>query len=38
MEKKKLQVTFNAPIVLGLVAISFVATLLGYITNGAVEP
>ena len=37
MEKKKLQVTFNAPIVLGLVVISFVATLLGYITNGAVE-
>ena len=37
MEKKKLQVTFNAPIVLGLVAISFVATLLGYITNGALE-
>lgn len=37
MEKKKLQVTFNAPVVLGLVAISFVATLLGYITKGALE-
>lgn len=35
MKKKKLRVTFNAPVVLSLVAISFVATLLNYITLGA---
>ena len=37
MEKKKLRVTINAPVVLGIVAISFAATLLGYITGGAAE-
>lgn len=31
---KRLKITFNAPVVLGLVAISFVATLLNYITLG----
>lgn len=35
MKKKKLRVSFNAPVVLSLVAISFVATLLNYITLGA---
>ncbi len=35
MNKKKLRVTFNAPVVLSIVAISFVATLLNYITGGA---
>ena len=35
MKKKKLRVTFNAPVVLSLVAISFVATLFNYITLGA---
>lgn len=34
MKKKKLRVTFNAPVVLSIVAISFVATLLNYITGG----
>lgn len=33
--KKKLRITFNAPVVLSLVAISFLATLLNYITDGA---
>ncbi len=33
--KKKLRITFNAPVVLSLVGISFVATLLNYITGGA---
>ena len=33
--KKKLRITFNAPGVLSLVAISFLATLLNYITDGA---
>lgn len=33
--KKKLKVTFNAPVTLCLVGISFVATLLNYITKGA---
>ncbi len=33
--KKKLRITFNAPVVLSLVAISFMATLLNYITDGA---
>lgn len=32
--KKKLRITFNAPVVLSLVAISFLATLLNYITDG----
>ena len=35
MNKKKLRVTFNAPVVLSIVAICFVATLLNYITGGA---
>lgn len=35
MGKKKLRVTFNAPVVLGIVAISFAATLLNYMTSGA---
>lgn len=35
MNKKKLRITFNAPVVLSLVAISFTATLLNYITAGA---
>ena len=33
--KKKLKVTFNAPVVLGIAAISFIATLLNYMTAGA---
>ena len=33
--KKKLRITFNAPVILSLVAISFIATLLNYITGGA---
>lgn len=33
--KKKLRITFNAPVVLSLVAMSFIATLLNYITGGA---
>lgn len=33
--KKKLRITFNAPVVLSLVVISFIATLLNYITSGA---
>ena len=32
--KSKMKVTFNAPVVLGIVGISFLATLLGYITGG----
>lgn len=35
MNKKKLRITFNAPVVLSLVAISFIATLLNYITASA---
>ena len=35
MNKKKLRITFNAPVVLSLVAISAVATLLNYLTAGA---
>lgn len=35
MNKKKLRITFNVPVVLSLVAISFTATLLNYITAGA---
>ncbi len=34
--EKKLKITFNAPVVLGIVAISFIATLLNYMTAGAV--
>lgn len=34
-KSKKLKITFNAPVVLSLVAISFVATLLNYLTKGA---
>ena len=33
--KKKLKITFNAPVVLGIAAVSFIATLLNYITGGA---
>lgn len=33
--KKKLKVTMNAPVVLGFVGISFLATLLNYVTFGA---
>lgn len=33
--KKKLKITFNTPVVLSLAAISFVATLLNYVTGGA---
>lgn len=33
--KKKLKITFNAPVVLSFAAISFVATLLNYVTGGA---
>ena len=32
--KKKVHITFNAPVVLSLVAICFIATLLNYITAG----
>ena len=32
--KKKLRVTFNSPVVLSVVAISFIATLLNYLTSG----
>lgn len=35
MKKKKLKITFNAPVVLSLVAISIIATFLNYITVGA---
>ena len=34
MKKTRLRITFNAPIILCLVTISFVATLLNYITAG----
>ena len=34
MEAGKMKVTINAPVVLGIVGISFAATLLGYITGG----
>lgn len=33
--KKRLRVTINAPLVLSLAAISFIATLLNYLTDGA---
>lgn len=32
--KKKLKVTINAPVVLGMAAICFIATILNYITRG----
>ena len=32
--KKKLKITFNALVVLSLVAVSFIATLLNYVTGG----
>lgn len=35
MNKKKLKISFNSPVVLSLVAISFIATLLNYVTLGA---
>lgn len=35
MKKKNLKITFNAPVVLSLVAISIIATFLNYITAGA---
>ncbi|MCR5502983.1 MAG: rhomboid family intramembrane serine protease [Lachnospiraceae bacterium] len=35
MKKMKLKVTLNAPVVLGIVGISFIATLLNFITGGA---
>jgi GlpG protein len=35
MKKKRLRITFNAPVVLSLVAISFLATSLNYLTAGA---
>ena len=34
MKIKKTKITFNAPVVLGVVALSFIATLLGYLTGG----
>lgn len=33
MKIKNFKITFNAPVVLGIVGISFVATLLGYLTG-----
>lgn len=35
MKEKKFRVTFNAPVILSIVGISFIATLLNYITGGA---
>lgn len=35
MKKGKLRITFNAPVVLSIVAISFAATILNYVTLGA---
>lgn len=37
MKIGKMRVTLNAPIVLGIVAMSFIATLLGYLTGGIVS-
>jgi GlpG protein len=34
-KRGKLSITFNAPVVLGIVGISFLATLSNYLTNGA---
>ena len=33
MKIRKFKITFNAPVVLGIVGISFIATLLGYLTG-----
>lgn len=33
--RKKFKITFNAPVVLSLVVLSFIATLLNYVTGGA---
>ena len=33
--KKKIRITINSPVIIGIVAISFIATLLNYITLGA---
>ena len=32
--KRKIKITFNAPVVLGFAVICFIATLLNYLTNG----
>ena len=32
--KRKIKITFNAPVVLGFAVICFIATLLNYFTNG----
>ena len=32
--KRKIKITFNAPVILGFAAICFIATLLNYLTNG----
>ena len=32
--KRKIKITFNAPVVLGFATICFIATLLNYLTNG----
>ena len=37
MKKGKLRVTFNAPVVLSMVMISFIATLLNYTLNGSLK-
>ena len=37
MKIKNMKVTLNAPVVLGIVGISFLATLLGYITGGTIS-
>ena len=34
--KRKLRITFNAPVVLSIVAVSFMATLLNYVAGGRV--
>ena len=34
MREKRFRITFNAPVVLSMVAVSFVATLLNYVTAG----
>lgn len=34
MREKKFRITFNAPVILSMVAVSFVATLLNYVTAG----
>ncbi len=37
MKIRNMKVTFNAPVVLGIVGVSFIATLLGYLTGGIVS-